>query len=247
MSEPHGERAVTLSRMSDLKADLSAPPHAVRCLKAEGRRSVWLVQRPGMAATTVKCWPVTPALLLKLALGISQPQRQIRGTRTLQDAGIPSPAIVGPWRFARRGGRRVVELEIIHAPGVSALTFLENPPPDLTDERMRRIGAAVGATLASMTLKGVFNDDMKPDNLIVDESTDPMTVWVIDTLAVRRTLLDAEPLAEMLSKMARVPDVLGLTVPRSAWLSILHAALRPLEHATARHVLALLRARRDSR
>jgi hypothetical protein len=65
----------------------------VRRLKDAGRQSVWLIQRPGEQPRTLKSWPLTPLLLVKLALGIAQPQRQLRGARRVARAGIQTPEV----------------------------------------------------------------------------------------------------------------------------------------------------------
>src|SRR5262245_41150249 len=96
------------------------PAHAVRTLKDAGRRSVWLIHRPQEQRRTLKRWGLGPFMLLKLALGIAQPQRQAAGARHLEKAGIDTARVAGRWRLAWNRGP-LVELELEYVEGRSAL------------------------------------------------------------------------------------------------------------------------------
>jgi len=142
---------------------VSIPPaHAIRRLKDAGRQSVWLVHRPGEQPRTLKTWPLTPLLLVKLALGIAQPQRQIRGARRLARAGIPTAEVC-----CRRvaWGRRQVEIELGWVEGASAWELVSSESPSISERR--RASAAVGGMVAQLIEAGLFNRDVKLSNLVV--------------------------------------------------------------------------------
>jgi tRNA A-37 threonylcarbamoyl transferase component Bud32 len=222
-----------------------APPHAVRCLKPDGLRSVWLVQRPGTGPRTLKGWPLTLGLLLKLALGIAQPQRQIRGTRLLRRAEIATPACAGSWRFARRGSRLLVELELEHAPGLSLHHLLADScaVAGLPGAHREHLARTLGATVAKIAAARLFHRDMKLTNLIVDCADTPPSLAVIDAVGVRGSRRPVVERARMLRSLARSMEheaVAGKVEPR---LRIMAAreALRGLERRSRRTVMCLLR------
>jgi hypothetical protein len=167
----------------------------VRRLKDAGRQSVWLIQRPGEQPRTLKSWPLTPLLLVKLALGIAQPQRQLRGARRVARAGIPTaevcclklawgrPRPAGP-RKLRGHGRPQVEIELGWVEGSSAYDLVSSG--SLSPSDRRRTSAAVGRVVAKLVEAGLFNRDLKLSNLIVDFSAGRADVWLIDTVGIRR-------------------------------------------------------------
>lgn len=218
------------------------PAYGVRCFKADGRRAVWLVQRPGQSATTVKCWPLTPALAVKLLLGRSQAQRQARGIDWLTAAGITTTPVVRPWRVTRYGRRLMVELALAHAPGRTVHELVE-AGAFADDVLARRAGQWVGETAAAVVRARLFHDDFKPSNLVLDlEPAEPRLV-VIDTASLHRPrrYQPAAVLAEMLHKLNIPLREAEVAVPAALWRAVLRSALSGGTRAERREVVARLR------
>jgi serine/threonine protein kinase len=215
------------------------PPGAIECLKSAGLRSVWLRQRDGRR-TVVKAWPLGPITVIKLALGISQPQRHRRGTRATADAGVPTPAIVGGVRLARRGLVPVVELEHEYADGDEALDLLERDT--LTEEEHRGVARACGRIVDAYRRAQLLHRDLKLANLVVDPSR--RSVSVVDTLGVRRTGDVAMSVARMLERLWVQIDQGSMGVHRETRVAALRAALRPLSRSDRRAAFRRLRAYR---
>ncbi|MEX0744925.1 MAG: hypothetical protein WD118_04925 [Phycisphaeraceae bacterium] len=244
----------------------SAPPHAVRCLKAAGVRSVWLVEAPGEAATVVKTWPCRLSLQLKRLLGIAQPQRQARGSRRLAAAGVATPTIRCAWRMVRRGRVRVVELEHDYVAGRLATDLFRDAT--LPAEQRRRIARALGALAPRIAVAGLVHRDMKLENLIVPCHGDGLpngvrngaahragvgeaalskrglSIWAIDTVGVGRMLRRPAAVERMLVQLMIEPITEGLAIDRGEAEAVLRAALRPLPPNTRRAVLRRLRRRK---
>jgi hypothetical protein len=233
---------------------VSIPPaHAVRRLKDAGRQSVWLVHRPGEQPRTLKTWPLTPLLLVKLALGIAQPQRQIRGARRLARAGIPTAEVCclriawgrprpgGP-RKQRGHGRPQVEIELGWVEGGSAWDLVSSESLSVSDRR--RASAAVGRAVARLIEAGLFNRDVKLSNLIVGSTGRRPEVWLIDTVDIRRLRRPAVEIARMLERLAVQPARAGIVLTPPAWIPAMRHALRGLRGPTRRAVVRRLQAHR---
>jgi len=222
-------------------AVVSPPAHAVRRLKESGEHPVWLVQRPGEAPRTLKTWSVTPAMCVKLALGIAQPQRQIAGARRLERAGLRTPAIPGGWRFARRE-RRVVEMELAFVEGLSALEAIGDRT--LAGPYRRAASAAVGEVVAGMVEAGLFNRDMKLANLILADRGEKTDVWQIDTVGVRTTRRRVKETARMLERLGVQLSIMGPRPDPAVWVPAFRHALRGLDIEDRREVVRRLQAHR---
>ncbi len=235
---------------------MSPPAHAVRRLKEAGRQSVWLIQRPGEQPRTLKSWPLTPLLLMKLALGIAQPQRQLRGASRVARAGVPTAEVCG-WRLAwgrppRPGGPRKkgghgcprprVEIELVWVPGRCAFDLVS--PTSLSAPDRRRASAAVGRVVAGLVAAGLFNRDLKLSNLVVDFSAQRPDVWLIDTVGIRRLRRPVVEIARMLERLAVQPAECGIALSPAAWMPAMRHALGGLSAATRRAVVRRLRAHR---
>jgi len=219
---------------------VSIPPaHAVRRLKDAGRQSVWLVHRPGEQPRTLKTWPLTPLLLVKLALGIAQPQRQIRGGRRLARAGIPTAEVC-----CRRvaWGRRQVEIELAWVEGASAWDLARSGTLGVSGAR--RASAAVGRVVARLIEAGLFNRDVKLSNLVVGSTGQGPEVWMIDTVDIRRLRRPAVEIARMLERLAVQPARSGIALTPPAWVPAMRHALRGLPGPTRRAVVRRLQAHR---
>jgi len=216
------------------------PPHAVRCLKNDdGPSGVWLVQRPGEVLRTLKLWPAVPGTLVKLALRIAQPQRQIRGAALLERSGVLTPAIVGSWRLARYGGRRWVQLEMSYIEGRSAFELLQAGAE--AGEAVRRCARPIGRAVGAIANAGLLHRDLKLRNVIVEEGTDPPRVWIIDPVGVRR--MNDRPLAflRMLDRLVVEAVHEGVRLPRDVWQPALRAALTGQTRIVRRVVCGLMR------
>ncbi|MHC4211047.1 MAG: BUD32 family EKC/KEOPS complex subunit [Planctomycetota bacterium] len=234
---------------------MSTPPaHAVRRLKDAGRQSVWLIQRPGEQPRTLKSWPLTPLLLVKLALGIAQPQRQLRGARRVARAGIPTaevcclklawgrPRPAGP-RKLRGHGRPQVEIELGWVEGSSAYDLVSSG--SLSPSDRRRTSAAVGRVVAKLVEAGLFNRDLKLSNLIVDFSAGRADVWLIDTVGIRRLRRPEPEIARMLERLAVQPARGGIALTPPVWMPAMRHALGGLAAVTRRAVVRRLQAHRQ--
>jgi hypothetical protein len=217
------------------------PAHAVRPLKEAGRRSVWLIQRPSQAPRTLKRWGLGPGMLVKLALGIAQPQRQVAGARLLAGAGIPTPRLAGGWRVRWRKGP-VVELEIDYVEGRSALDLARDP--GLRGAELRRVSEAVGRLAASMVSAGLFNRDMILANLVIDEQHQ---AWQIDTVDVRRAGDRAQAAARLIERLSIQLPVMRDRLVHAAWMPGLRRILRALTDADRARAIRWLRAHRRRR
>ncbi len=218
------------------------PAHAVKCLKSAGLNSVWLIHRPGEGPRTLKAWPVTIELLFKIVLGIAQPQRQIRGAKQLARAAVDPATVCGSWRFVRRDRRSLIELELDYVPGPSALDALREG--DLNQAERRSSAAAVGRIVAKLAVAGLFHRDLTLTNLIVNDASGPAQICVVDTVGVRRIRRPVPEIARMLERLAVQPDFNRIPVPRTVWMPLLLAAMRPLAPTTRQAVLRTLKRHR---
>ncbi len=218
------------------------PAHAVKCLKSAGLNSVWLIHRPGEEPRTLKTWPVTIELLLKIILGIAQPQRQIRGAKRLARAEVDPATVCGSWRFVRRDRRSFVQLELDYVPGPSALEALREQ--NLSQVERRWAAAAVGRIVAKLAVAGLFHRDLTLTNLIVKEASEPAQIHVVDTVGVRRLRRPVPEIARMLERLTVQPDFNRIPVPRTVWMPLLLAAMRPLAPTTRQAVLRTLKRHR---
>ncbi len=221
------------------------PEHVVRCLKEDGPRSVWLVQRPGQAPRTVKTWPLGLATLAKLILGIAPVQRQVRGQRRLAAASIQSPPPSHRWRVVRRRRRFAIELDLEFVPGRSALELVKDPTAIADLSVVRSVAATLGQLVARMTEARLFNRDLKLSNIIVAEQGAPSepAVWLIDPVGVGPMRRPIRQIERMLERLSVEPVSLSLPLPREAVFNVLLNALRPLPATTRRAVVRRLRAR----
>lgn len=217
------------------------PAHAVRALKTSDRGTVWLVRPPGQPARTLKTWPLTPWLALKLLVGGAQPQRLAAGVRRLERAGIRVAPVAGRWRGAWRGGPKV-EMELRWVEGRSALELLRDPALD--DAARRRHSAAIGRVVGRLVEARLFNRDVKLENLIVDGAGE---VWLIDTVDIR-AMRDVTVLAaRMLERLAVQPADLGIPLSPASWVPAMRAALRGLPIPARRAVVRSLKEHRRRR
>ncbi len=218
------------------------PAHAVKCLKSAGLNSVWLIHRPGEEPRTLKTWPVTIELLFKIVLGIAQPQRQIRGAKWLARAAVDPATVCGSWRFVRRDRRSFIQLELDYVPGPSALEALREQ--NLSQAERRWAAAAVGRIVAKLAVAGLFHRDLTLTNLIVKEASEPAQIHVVDTVGVRRIRRPVPEIARMLQRLAVQPDFNHIPVPRTVWMPLLLAAMRPLAPTTRQAFLRTLKRHR---
>ncbi len=221
------------------------PEHVLRCLKEDGPRSVWLVQRPGQAPRTVKTWPLGFVTLAKLILGIAPVQRQIRGQRRLAAASIQSPPPSHRWRVVRRRRKLAIELDLTFVPGRTALELVRDPTALADVSWIRSVAATLGQLVARMTEARLFNRDLKLSNIIVAEQGAPSepAVWLIDPVGVGPMRRPIRQIERMLERLSVEPVSLSLPLPREAVFNVLLNALRPLPATRRRAVVRRLRAR----
>ncbi len=217
------------------------PTDAIECLKDAGRQSVWLVHRPG-GLRTVKAWTLGPVTAVKMLLGIAQPQRQERGARRLEEAGVKTPRRLPPRRVCLHGLLPIVRMELEYIPGVTALAFLAD---DQVGESVKcRWARAVGQVVAKLIRAKLFNRDLKLTNLIVASTTAEPIVWIIDPVGVRRMRSLVAETERMLERLAVEVPASGVAIPSAVTSAALRSSLRPLAPDTRRAVLRRLRERR---
>lgn len=217
---------------------LEPPAHAVRCLKEWGPRSVWLVHRPGEGPRTLKRWPVSPYLLLKMLTGRSQAHRQARGAGLVDRAGVRTPKPVGSWRLERVGGRWHVRVELEFVEGRSAYELAR---ADGIDQRFgRRCAGLVGAVVRALWAAGVVHKDLKLENLVVAGGDGDPQIWVLDLVGVRSTRHPAAAIVRMLDRL--YVSVADRAVPRWQRVPLVREALRGLPREKRREVVRRLRA-----
>jgi hypothetical protein len=222
------------------------PAHAIACLKEHGLQSVWMIQRPGQPPRTIKTWPLGPLMLLKLAVGGAQPQRQFRGERRLRQAGVATPGTCGRWRFSRRGWRPVVEVEMGFVPGQPAGDLVMSAPGSagLDDETILKAASDLGAIIARLIQSRLFHRDMKLINVIVDEQRPRPRLWLIDAVDVRPMRKTPAQVERMLERIGMYPIRIAPRLAGAMRIRMLLSALRPLSRMERREVFRLMRARR---
>lgn len=211
----------------------------MRCLKSEGGREIWLVQRAGQSPVTLKRWPLTASLIFKLGLGIAQPQRQRRGARRLLRAGVRTPPPRGPLRLRRRPWR--IELEHDYIEGRTALELLHDRTQPLERAHWRTLGRAVGEAVAKIAAAGLLHRDLKLSNIVVD-THEPPRAWFIDPVGVRRAVDPAGRFVRMFDRLAIEPTNRGFDLPAWQWQPVVRAALAKLPRSTRRTIIARVRA-----
>lgn len=221
------------------------PAYCVRVLKRFGGQSVWLIERPGETRRTLKSWALTPVMLLKLVLGIAQPQRQVRGARRAARAGVQTPRIVRAWRLRLGAPGPRIELEHDYVDGKSAMEVLEVGA--LPDDACREVSAAVGRVVACLDGAGLFNRDLKLSNLILDAEDGRPRVWLIDTVGIRRMHHRVAETARMLERLAVEPAELGIALSPPSWVPAMRHALRGLAAPARRAVVERLKEHRRRR
>lgn len=215
------------------------PDHAVSRLKEDGPRSVWLVQRPGQELRTAKFWTLSPWLLVKHVLGISQPSCQARGARWLSAAGIPTPEVVAGPSIVTMHGRRLLQIELNHVPGENVLDLLERG--DARRGQALEVARQVGALIFRIADAGLFHRDLKASNIVIEESASGPRIWVIDPVGVRRCRSRSTAVFRMLERLD-VEIRERRSIAMGTWSSVVRAALRPLSGPERQAVFELLRA-----
>ena len=219
------------------------PPHTIRCLKDAGPSSLWLIHRPSQELRTLKRWLFSPSLLAKYALGISQPQRQVRGANRAARAGIITANIAGKPRFIWKDGVPNIELELDYIEGCSALDALRANA--LSEQDIRSASRLLGQIVAKLAVAGLFHRDMTLSNIIIAEGREPIVLHLIDTVGIRPMRRSIPEFARMLERLAVQPTFEKIDIPSTIWMPLLLEALRPLAGHNRRGVLRWLKEHRQ--
>lgn len=142
---------------------------------------MFLVRAPDGTDELVKRWPATPWELCKLALGIAQPQRQLRGARRLIAAGVATPRPRGGVRISTLGGCSI-EIRLAWVEGESLLDTVRQAVAEDDRARLAALGAELGAMRERLEAHGIFHRDAKLSNFIVG-ALGPIVA--IDTVGIR--------------------------------------------------------------
>lgn len=215
------------------------PPHAVTCLKDAGASSVWMIERPGEGQRSLKIWPLTPLLALKLLFFQAQPQRQLRGSRRLARLDIKSPRPVGRWRLRRRVGRWEVAIEYPFVSGRSALQMLHDGRID--EQAARCFGRQVGRIVRTLGGAGYVHRDLKLNNLVIADAGGEPIVWVIDAVGVRPTMSRREAVVQMLDRLLVQTTDQPVARNRWAWAPLLREAVAGFARRERREVMRRVR------
>lgn len=231
--------------MSDCYAHyvLNPPPHTIRCLKDAGPSSLWLIHRPSQELRTLKRWSFSPSLIAKYILGISQPQRQVRGANRAVRAGVDTANIAGQPRFIWKDGVPNIEIELDYIEGSSALDVLRSNT--LSDQELRSASRLLGQIVAKLAVAGLFHRDMTLSNIIIEKGRDPIVIRLIDTVGIRPMRRSIPEFARMLERLVVQPAFEKIDIPSTIWMPLLLEALRPLAPYNRRGVLRWLKEHRQ--
>ena len=218
------------------------PRHATQCLKEQGRNSVWLLELPNGSIQVLKQWSLTPWLAVKLLLGISQPQRQCRGTRRLKRAGVPT-SNMPRLGLSRCGLIPQLTLTVSYIEGTPCLELLQQNAID--DDKAIHIGRQLGQAVRRIADAGFFNRDIKLSNVIIGLGQRP-EVFIIDPVGLRRSRDKVKERDRMIERLGCELVGQSIKVPRAGWLGLLLAALKEEPPMFRRAVIGRLRARRRS-
>jgi len=205
--------------LPDPRTTGAAPTGAVRCLKAAGLRSVWMVQRDDGGPLTVKSWPLRPVTAVKWLLGCSQPQRHRRNARRLSAAGIDTPAITRGPRLVWRQRTPLLELELDYIEGRTGMELLREGDA----ETIAAAGSAVAELLRRLLRGGLFNRDLKLSNVLLRQEGASWQAWLLDPVDIRSLRRVQRDGVRMLERLGVEPREQGIRVPRAARRAVIQA------------------------
>jgi len=208
-----------------------------------GPSSLWLIHRPSQEPRTLKRWQFSPALLAKYALGISQPQRQVRGANRAARAGVDIANIAGQPRFVWKAGVPNIEIELEYIEGCSALDALRSNI--LPKQDLRNASRLLGQIVAKLAVAGLFHRDITLSNVIIEEGRDPIVIRLIDTVGIRLMRRFIPEYARMIERLSVQPADEKIDIPSTIWMPLLLEALRPLAPHNRRGVLRWLKEHRQ--
>ncbi|AGA33821.1 hypothetical protein TVNIR_2165 [Thioalkalivibrio nitratireducens DSM 14787] len=203
------------------------PEFAIRCLKADGPRIVWLIHPPGESPQVLKTWPLNPRRFLTHLLGISAAQRTVRGNRLLGRVGIAVPELLSrpEIRFGCRGW--CVDMRLSYVPGVSGWEVLQRSVqvPGGYGLQLRAVARSVGMIVGRLIRNGLFHRDLTIENFVIGVAGQ---VWIVDTDGVRPMRNRVRETERMLSRLAVQSLEAGMPLPVGVQRTLLRAVLRPL-------------------
>jgi hypothetical protein len=219
----------------------SVPRSAVRRLKADGPRIVWLIQRDGQGPRVLKQWPLTPWRALKYLFGVSAPQRLVRGNGVLHDIGIPVPKVLSRPRIVADGGELRVDTELLFIPGRDGWQVLRDAADagSLDSAHMRKVAGSIGDIITRLIRHRLFHRDLTIGNFVIDDAAG---VWIVDTDGVRRMRNPVREIERMLGRLAARPIESRSILPGGLYRLVLFKATRPLPREVRRALLRDLHA-----
>jgi hypothetical protein len=214
----------------------SVPRSALRQLKADGPRVVWLIHRDGQAPRILKQWPLTPWGAVKYMLGVSAPQRLVEGNRVLHAIGIPVPEVLSGPRIVADGGGLRVDTELAFVPGRDGWKVLCDAADvgSLDSAYIRKVAGSIGDIIACLIRHGLFHRDLTIGNFVIDEAA---RVSIVDTDGVRRMRNPVRETERMLGRVAARAIETRKVLPGGLQRRVLTKAIRPLPREVRRALL----------
>lgn len=185
----------------------------------------------------------TAAHRLRSRLGLARLDNQWKGAARLAKHALPTPRCLLLGRLPKRGGMPPADLLVMHAAqGPTLLHALAHP------DAIRPELIAAAATLAGrLANAGLFNRDLKPSNIIVEQA-DPPALTIIDTVAIRTSRRTrAESLERMCFSLFVEQFGVGMEPDRVDFKAAADAALphilqrEPTEHEAAEFIARVRR------
>ncbi|MGH7132749.1 MAG: lipopolysaccharide kinase InaA family protein [Phycisphaerales bacterium] len=160
-------------------------PTRAQVIKRDGDAEVLATELLGQPVI-IKRWRARSAYeKLKMKLGFGRANRHARGTRRLQDSGIPTARVLASQLLPEQDGTLAQTLILERLPGKTVLEHLADN--DLSPRQQHALARRIALDMAALIRAGYYNRDHKPSNLIVTstDAADPRAA-VIDTVAIRR-------------------------------------------------------------
>lgn len=187
----------------------------------------------------------SPVAKLRSRLGLARLDNQWRGAARLRSRGFRTPRCLLLGRLP--ASEHQPESDLLAMQAIEGPTLLHalaelNTVSDADTQALIAKGAELAGRLAAA---GLFNRDLKPSNVILDQDPEPA---IIDTVAIRRSRRTrAESLERMCFSLFVEPIGVGVELHHEHFLAAANAALPhlldrdPTDHETAEFIARVRR------